>query len=76
MHVKISDRFCGSLFDAEGELIGSLEDQYVPGFFPDQHFGDYLIFDIDINTGQIVNWKKDIDPREVEEEFCIREDDD
>lgn len=32
-------------------------DGYVPEFFPDGG-GDYLNLDIDINTGQILNWKK------------------
>lgn len=27
-------------------------------FFPEQHYGDYLIFDIDIETGLIKNWVK------------------
>jgi len=76
MHIKISDRFSGSLFDAQGELIGSIDDEYVPSFFPGEHFGDYLIFDINIDTGQIMNWPTDINPRDVQEQFCPREDDD
>lgn len=76
VHIKISDRFCADLFDAQGELIGSVEDQYVPSFFPGEHFGDYVILDIDINTGQITNWPTWIEPKEIQEEFCPREDDD
>ena len=53
--VKCSDRFwCqvqgqGYDFDYEG---------YVPDFMPDQHYGDYVMLDIDIKTGKIVNWNK------------------
>jgi hypothetical protein len=31
---------------------------YVPDFFPGEHYGDYLMFDIDVKTGQILNWPK------------------
>lgn len=30
----------------------------VPDFFPGEHYGDYLILNIDLETGQIKNWKK------------------
>ena len=38
-------------------------DGYVPEFFPNEHYGDYVELDIDIDTGQILNWKK---PTKVE----------
>ena len=31
---------------------------YVPDFFPDEHYGDYVQLKIDIDTGQIIDWKK------------------
>lgn len=31
---------------------------YVPDFFPGEHWGDYVELSIDIDTGQILNWKK------------------
>ena len=31
---------------------------YVPGFFPGEHWGDYVNLVIDVNTGKILNWKK------------------
>jgi hypothetical protein len=31
---------------------------YVPEFFPDEHYGDYVMLDIDLKTGKILNWKK------------------
>jgi len=52
---KCSDMFSASLND--GQTIKNYEG-YVPDFFPDQHWGDYVIFEIDIDTGKILNWKK------------------
>lgn len=52
---KCSDMFSASLHD--GQTIKQYEG-YVPDFFPDQHWGDYVIFEIDIDTGKILNWKK------------------
>lgn len=31
---------------------------YVPSFMPGEHYGDYLMIDIDPYTGLILNWKK------------------
>jgi len=28
----------------------------VPGFFPNEHYGDYVELDIDVATGRIINW--------------------
>lgn len=58
LHVKITDRFGGDLVDEQGEVIHEFEDSYVPDWFPGDHYGDYLILDIDIDTGHITNWKK------------------
>lgn len=33
-------------------------DGYVPEFMPGEHWGDYVELQIDIDTGQIVNWKR------------------
>ncbi|MFJ3486617.1 hypothetical protein ACIPL1_24910 [Pseudomonas sp. NPDC090202] len=57
LHVKVRDSFAAGLVDAQGDEVGSYEG-YVPGFFPGDHYGDYLILDIDLETGQIKNWKK------------------
>ncbi|WP_176465252.1 MULTISPECIES: hypothetical protein [unclassified Pseudomonas] len=43
--------------DAQGEEVGSYKG-YVPNFFPGDHYGDYLILNIDLETGQIKNWNK------------------
>jgi hypothetical protein len=55
--VKVSDRFNADLVDAQGDKVGSYEG-YVPDFFPGDHYGDYVMLDIDLETGQIKNWKK------------------
>lgn len=65
VHVKVSDSGSYTLVDSNGNKIKE-HDGYVPGFFPGEHYGDYLILDIDLKTGQIMNWKKSIE-REVKE---------
>ncbi|WP_397448170.1 hypothetical protein [Pseudomonas sp. NA-150] len=57
LHIKVCDRFEGDFIDADGEKVGAYEG-YIPGFFPGDHYGDYLILNIDLETGQIKNWKK------------------
>jgi len=57
LHIKVRDGFAAGLQDAQGEEVGSYEG-YVPDFFPGDHYGDYLILNIDLETGQIKNWKK------------------
>ncbi len=54
---KTVDRFCSQLF-IDGKQVGGDYDGYVPKFFPEEHYGDYLELDIDIDTGQILNWKR------------------
>jgi hypothetical protein len=56
IHCKVCDRFDADLIDAEGRQIKE-HTGYVPSFMPGKHFGDYVILDIDIETGQVVNWK-------------------
>lgn len=57
LYVKVCDRCGGELVDQDGQTIHDAEgDGYVPDFFPGEHYGDYLILDIDIDTGQITNW--------------------
>lgn len=57
IHCKVCDNFTASLEDNNGEQIHFQEDGYVPGFMPGQHYGDYLILDIDLDTGKVLNWK-------------------
>ena len=56
-HIKVRDRFTASFKNADGKEVLDY-DGYVPGFFPGQHYGDYLYLDINIETGQILNWIK------------------
>jgi hypothetical protein len=60
--IRISAK-CSDMFSAE--LLqdkGSKEyDGYVPGWFPNpnvEHYGDYVQLHIDVETGQIINWKR------------------
>lgn len=57
IHMKVCDTFSAQLLDQNGEVIHDQEDGYVPGFMPGEHFGDYMILEIDIDTGHIKNWK-------------------
>jgi len=53
---KCSDLFSGDLINDEGRIVKEYQG-YVPDFFPGNHYGDYVQFDIDLETGQILNWK-------------------
>ena len=57
IYCKVSDRFTASLLDQDGETIHEQEDGYVPNFMPGEHYGDYIILEIDLDTGQVKNWK-------------------
>jgi hypothetical protein len=56
MSAKCADLFSAQLIN-DGHFIGEYVG-YVPDFFPTQHYGDYVAFDIDVETGKILNWKK------------------
>lgn len=55
--VKCSDRFSYSIEDQDDKEIFTQDDGYVPDFMPGEHYGDYIILDIDIDTGMVLNWK-------------------
>lgn len=57
IYTKVCDNFTAELIDTEGDKITEQDDGYVPGFMPGDHYGDYLILDIDIDTGKILNWE-------------------
>ena len=59
--VKCSDMFTARLEEDKKETADY--SGYVPSFFPEEHYGDYVELDIDIDTGMIINWKK---PTKVE----------
>lgn len=53
---KCSDMFSATL-TADGKYKGQY-DGYVPDFFPGEHYGDYIQFEIDVDTGHILNWNE------------------
>ena len=53
---KCSDLCSVELRDAKGTVIAEHQG-YVPDFTPEEHYGDYVILDIDLATGKILNWK-------------------
>ena len=57
IHLKVSDCFTASLVSDKGDVIHEQDDGYVPKFMPGTHYGDYVILDIDIDSGQVTNWK-------------------
>ncbi|MEQ4714645.1 hypothetical protein ABN057_20285 [Providencia alcalifaciens] len=63
--IKVSDSFNCDIIDANGNKVENYS-YYVPDFFPGNHYGDYLMLDIDIETGKITNWKKPT-PEELQE---------
>lgn len=70
IHAKICDS--GSYILKNGDKELAAIDDYVPSFFPGDHYGDYLILDIEIETGKILNWKKP-NPEVVAEAFKLIE---
>jgi hypothetical protein len=57
IYIKVCDRFTATLKDQDGQTLKD-HDGYVPGFMPGEHYGDYLILDIDLDSGTITNWRK------------------
>ena len=55
IHLKVADEFTCSVLDQDGQELKEYEG-YVPSFMPEQHHGDYVILDIDVDTGMITNW--------------------
>ena len=53
---KTSDLYSHTIYDREGNVYRQY-DGYVPSFMPGEHFGDYLMLDINPYTGKILNWK-------------------
>ena len=51
---------CSDLFTAKLERPNKkpiTHSVYVPDFMPEHHYGDYVELDIDVDSGQIINWK-------------------
>jgi len=65
IHMKVCDGFCCRILDQDNKVIKDYEG-YVPNFMPGEHYGDYVILEIDIDTGNITNWKS-IKAKDIEE---------
>jgi len=52
---KCSDLCFTQIMDKDNSIIME-HGGYVPDFMPDQHYGDYVMLDIDVKTGKILNW--------------------
>lgn len=71
LHLKVCDHFDAQLVDQDGAVLKN-HDGYVPDFMPGPHYGDYVILDIDLDSGQITNWMQPT-AQEIEE-FINQED--
>lgn len=58
IHMKVTDMGNYSLLAKDGSVLASVEENYVPGFFPGDHYGDYIIFEIGAD-GKIAGWDAD-----------------
>jgi hypothetical protein len=56
VHAKPCDSGGYELLDSDGDTIFDAPDAYVPSFMPDGG-GDYIVLDIELDTGRILNWK-------------------
>lgn len=79
VYAKVSDSCSYQLRDEAGKKVADRDD-YVPSFFPGDddggsHYGDYLILDIELDTGLVLNWRKP-DPKEVALAFKLVKEDD
>jgi len=70
IHLKVSDGFCAHILDENRKELGGQDDGYVPDFMPGEHYGDYVILEVDIDTGHIANWRKP--SKEAIEAFIAR----
>lgn len=52
---KCSDLCCTEYTDSKGKVTNS--DGYVPLGIGIDEYGDYVVLDIDMTTGHILNWK-------------------
>lgn len=57
VHIKVRDEGVYTFYDQDDVEQLYLEGEYVPGIFP-AGGGDYLELDIDLETGQILNWNE------------------
>lgn len=63
MHLTVKDSGCYYLLTPEGNVVGSIESNYVPHRLIPGDYGDVIRFDID-SFGRITNWPKNPDVSE------------
>lgn len=59
INLKVRDEFRCTLYDKDGNSVKDYEG-YVPNSIVPGEYGDYLELHINIDTGQILNWKKPV----------------
>ena len=57
LYTKVRDEFAAYIYDSEGIELGGQGNGYVPDFMPGDHDGDYIMLNIDLDSGVITNWK-------------------
>lgn len=55
INAKCSDLCQTTIVEDDGTVLLD-HDGYVADFMPDEHYGDYIILDIDLKTGKVLNW--------------------
>lgn len=53
---KVRDCFAYQFLDGEGRVFVDCQGDYVPGFMPRDHYGDYVDLEIENATGKILDW--------------------
>lgn len=56
IHLKVVDEGTYELLGEDKAILASREENYVPGFFPGSHYGDYIILDI-CADGKVAGWR-------------------
>lgn len=59
LNIKVVDEGCYYLMSGE-KVVASREQDYVPEFFPGDHYGDYICFEIGAD-GVIEDWDAEVD---------------
>ena len=71
LHMKVTDSGCYYALDQSGAVIGTLEQEYVPGCVPGS-YGDYVELEINAD-GVVTNWE--LHPDEITGSFWPDKDD-
>ena len=73
INAKCSDLCFAQLKNGQGRVVAE-HNGYVPDLMPGEHYGDYVELEIDLETGQILNWEKPTVPVVEETEWKIEGD--